>query len=159
MLFRDYKANFDQRRVSLRLPPGKSRPAMPPWIMDWAVLYPDGMHFRVKETYRPALPPLSAHGERLHFCYQYGATTGTDRKGMPHTLSDADTVIRLDQDQFGPHMHYKNKNHVKQEALTGKLILADAEVFAFIEAVETHRMSGSSFEDILFFELKRGSKR
>jgi hypothetical protein len=127
--------------------------------MDWAILYADGKHIRVKETYRPKPHPLYNQGERQHFSFQYGATTTRDSKGMPRTASDRDTVIRLDRDQFGPHMHYAGQAHIGQEGLTGKLIIDDIEVFEFVEAVETCRQSGCSMEDILFFALKNEVKR
>ena len=169
MLFAEYKANFDRKRLALSFAAGveqkivgcqtQARPAMPPWVMDWAVLYADGMHFRVKETYKPQPHPNYAHGQRLHFCYQYGATTGTDRKGMPYTVLDSDTIIRLDHDKFGLHMHYRGRNHINQHEMTGQFKFTECEVFSFVEAVETHRQSGASFEDIFFFVLQKGSKR
>ncbi len=165
MLFRDYKASFDARRAKLKFEPGtrqlgigcetKVKPAMPPWVMDWAVIYPDGLHIRVKETYKPKLHPHYDQGERMHFCFQYGATTAWDAKGMPRTASDRDTVIRLDRDQFGPHMHFAGKAHIKQESLDGTFVIDNVEVFEFIEAVETCRLSGCSMEEILFFSLKK----
>lgn len=169
MLFRDYKANFDNRRAVLKFPPGtrqkgvgcetKVKPAMPPWIMDWAIIYPDGTHIRVKETYKPKPHPLYNEGERMHFCFQYGATTSWDAKGMPRTASDHDTIIRLDRDVFGPHMHYAGQSHVKQECLTGTFVINDIEVFEFIEAVETSRQSGCSMEEVLLFNLRKKGKR
>jgi hypothetical protein len=167
--FRDYKSNFETRKAALKFPDGttfegvgcetKVHPEMPPWIMDWAILYPDGNHIRVKEMYKPSAHPLYNHGERRHFSFQYGATTSRDSKGMPRTASDRDTVIRIDQDQFSPHMHYAGQAHIKQERLTGSFIIEKAEVFEFIEAVETCRQSGCSMEEILFFALKKEGKR
>jgi hypothetical protein len=127
--------------------------------MDWAILYPDGTHIRVKETYKPKAHPLFAQGERMHFCYQYGLTSACDSKGMPRTACDRDTVIRLDRDQFGPHMHYGGKAHIKQESLTGSFVIDNAEVFEFIEAVETNRQSHCSFEEILFFGIRKDGRR
>ena len=169
MLFRDYKANFDTKRASLKFEAGtrqkgvgcetKVKPDMPPWVMDWAILYSNGFHIRVKETFKPKEHPNYNRGERLHFCYQYGATTATDSKGMPRTASDKDTIIRLDRDPFGPHMHYAGRAHIKQEDLTGSFVIDRAEVFEFIEAVETCRQSGCSMDEILFFSLKKDGKR
>jgi hypothetical protein len=169
MLFGEYQANFDKRKALLNFPPGthqlggtceaKFRPAMPPWLIDWAILYADGNHIRVKEYYVSQGPPNFDHGIRKHFCYQYGLTSGTDSKGMPRTTSDRDTVIRLDRDQWGPHMHYGRRAHVQQDTLSGSFVINDSELFDFIEAVETHRQSGCRFEDILLFELNKvGSK-
>jgi hypothetical protein len=170
MLFGDYKANFEARKSLLRFPDGtrqlgdqceaKSRPEMPPWLVDWAIIYPDGNHVRVKEYYVPQLHPNYDRGIRKHFSYQYGATTQTDAKGKPFTASDQDTVIRLDRDQWAkPHMHYAGKSHIYQESLTGSFIINDVEMFQFIEAVETHRQSSHCpFEDILFFALKKAGK-
>jgi hypothetical protein len=166
MLFSDYKANFDTRKASLKFAIGtqqfggtceaKARPAMPPWMVDWAIVYADGNHIKVKEYYVSQGPPNFDNGTRKHFCYQYGLTTGTDSRGMPWTTSDRDTVIRLDRDQWGPHMHYAGRAHLQQASLTGTLVINDVELFDFIEAVETHRQSGCRFEDILLFELKQG---
>ena len=168
MFFRDYKANFDARRLALRFEVGtiqkgvgcetRVKPDLPPWIMDWAILYLDGKHIRVKETFKPMMHPNYNQGQRLHFCYQYGATT--DAKGMPRTASDKDTIIRLDLDQWDrPHMHFAGQSHIYQEDLTGSFRIADVEVFAFVEAIETSRQSGCSMQDILFFELKKGGRR
>jgi hypothetical protein len=169
MLFSEYKANFDARKASLNFPSGarqlggtceaKSRPAMPPWLVDWAILYADGKHIRVKEYYVSQGPPDFNHGIRKHFCYQYGLTSGTDPKDMPWTTSHRDTVIRLDCDRWGPHMHYGGNDHLQQESLTGSLAINDVQLFDFIEAVETHRQSGCRFEDILFFELNKVGKK
>jgi hypothetical protein len=168
MLFKDYKANFEARKAALKFPPGtlhegvgcetKVKPAMPPWVMDWAILYPDGTHIRVKETYKPKPHPLYNQGERLHFSFQYGATTARDAKGMPFTASNRDTIIRLDHDQFSAHMHYKGQDHITQDGLTGTFVIGNIEVFEFIEAVETCKQSGCSMEDILFFALKEGKR-
>jgi hypothetical protein len=165
MLFRDYKANFDTKRAALKFPAGtthegvgcetKVRPYMPPWMTDWAILYPDGMHIRVKEYYKPKPHPLYNHGERAQFSFQYGATTTRDKRGMPRTASDHDTIIRIDRDQFGPHLFYDGTNHIKQESLEGPFVIDNVELFQFIEAVETHRQSsGCPMEDIFLFSLK-----
>jgi hypothetical protein len=169
MLFEDYKADFDSRIAALRFPSGtrqegvgcetRVNPNFPPWIVDWAILYPDGLHIRVKETYKPKPHPLYNQGQRLHFCFQYGSTTARDAKGMPRTASGRDTVIRLDRDQFGPHMHYAGRDHIQQEDLTGKFIIDDIELFEFIDAVETHRQSGCPMEEILFFALKKEGRK
>ncbi|MGA7155840.1 MAG: hypothetical protein WBY53_03285 [Acidobacteriaceae bacterium] len=165
MRYAEYKANFDAKLAALKFSDEtrlvgvgcetKMRPAMPPWIMDKAILYGDGNHIRVKETYKAQVHPNFEHGERRHFCFQYGATTGIDAKGMPRTASDRDTVIRLDCDNFGPHIHYKGLGHIKQDDIVGSLIIGQVEVFEFIEAIETHRQSKCSIEEVFFFDLKR----
>jgi hypothetical protein len=169
MHFKEYKASFEARRAALKFPAGTTHegvgcetrvnPDMPPWIVDWAILYPDGKHIRVKETYRPMAHPLYAQGERKHFCFQYGATTARDAKGMPRTASDRDTLIRIDCDQFGPHMHYAGKSHIKQDALAGSFVIDKIELFEFIEAVDTHRQSNCPMEEILFFSMKKAGGR
>jgi hypothetical protein len=169
MRFTDYKAKFEARRAALKLPVGTTfegvgcetrvKPDLPPWIMDWAILYLDGTHIRVKETYKPKPHPLYEEGERLHFCFQYGATTSRDAKGMPRTASDRDTIIRIDRDKFGPHIHYAGRSHIKQEDLNGSFVIDSIDPFEFIEAIETHRQSKCSMEDILFFSLKKAGSR
>lgn len=169
MFFRDYKAHFNTRRLALRFEPGtvqkgtgcetKFKPSMPPWMMNWAILFPDGLHVRVKEYFLPMAHPNYAQGLRKQFSYQYGPTTSTDLEGMPWTQRDKDTVIRLDLDQWGPHMHYGGKSHLKQESLNGSFKITDAEVFAFVEAVQTCRQSGCQMEDILLFSLKKDGTR
>lgn len=169
MLFNDYKANFEARRAALKFPDGtthegvgcetKVQPNMPPWIVDWAILYPDGFHIRVKELYKPKPHPLYNQGRRTQFSFQYGLTTARDSKGMPRTASDRDTIIRLDHDQFGPHMHYAGRNHIQQEELDGKFIIDDIELFEFIDAVDTHRQSHCPMEDILFFDMGKGGRK
>lgn len=169
MLFKDYKANFEAKRAALKFRADttfrgigcetKMRPDMPPWMTDWAILYSDGMHIRVKEYYRSKLHPFYDQGERVQFGFQYGATTTVDDKGMPRTASDRDTIIRIDRDKFGPHLNYGGRNHIPQEDIEGKLVINDVELFEFIEAVETHRQSGCSMEDIFFFSLKKAARR
>ena len=75
---------------------------------------------------------------------------------MPRTANDRDTIIRLDRDKWGPHMHYGGKAHLDQQSISGSLIIANIEAFAFVEAVQTVRQSGCSMEEILFFTLKGG---
>src|SRR5258707_13212207 len=105
---------------------------MPPWLVDWAILYADGNHIRVKEYYVSQGPPSYDNGVRKHLCYQYGVTSGTDPKGMPWTTSDRDTVIRLDRDQCGLHMHYARRAYLQQDALSGSFVTNVRELFDFI---------------------------
>lgn len=102
--------------------------------------------------------PRYREGERLHFSYQYGATTSWDAKGMPRTASDHDTVIRVDRDPWGPHIYYQGRNHIKQEDLGGSFIIDNAEVFEFIDAVQTQRQSRCEMHDVLLFTVKGGKR-
>jgi hypothetical protein len=168
MLFSAYKDNFDTRRAALRFSStvkqlggnciAKSRPAMPPWIVDWAVLYSNGFHLRVKEYFVSKSHPHFDEGERKHFSYQYGVTSDVDEKGMPRTLAKKDNVIRLELDRTDkPHMHLGDTDHIYQEDLTGTFVINNIELFEFVEAVETHRQSAlCPFEEIFLFGLKKG---
>src|SRR4030088_3056679 len=53
---------------------------------------------------------------------------------MPRTASDRSAITRIDRDQFGPHLYYAGKNHIKQEKLEGSFVIDNTDLFEFIEA-------------------------
>jgi len=172
MRYGDYRSNFYAKRALLRftgldreigpdLAP-RARADAPPWALDWSILYKDGHHIRVKEAYTPMAHPNYLLGTRTFFSFQYGATTGLDRKGLPRTTDDVDTIVRFDNTPSqGPHMHYGRKpGHIFQQDIEGSLVISNIELFDFIEAVETHRQSGGCpMDEILFFKMREVKRR
>ena len=165
MRYRDYLQNYAIKKSALRLPIGthqmgglkcKSSPNVPPWLLDWAIVFPTHTHIRVTEYFVPQAHPNHGLAIRKHFCYHYGPTTDVDHKAMPETKDNAQTIIRIDQDRFGPHIHYKGQDHVEQNRIAGNFIIQEAEVFEFIEAIRKHQESGASFEELLSFTLNDG---
>jgi hypothetical protein len=168
--FLDYKKAFDLSRASLKFPPGTiqrgigcestRRPRLPPWQVDWAILFDDGNHIRVRETWESMSHPNFDIGKRRHFGYQYGPASGTDEKAMPRTDENSDTILRVDNHPpYGPHVHYNGQNHVTQNNLEGFFQIADAEIFAFIDAVMTSRGSRCDLADYLDFKIKGTGRR
>jgi hypothetical protein len=165
MRYREYVRQAQSRRDQIKLEDGAQelgpffsqptiRPGYPPWTLDWAILFTDGRHIRIKESYKVKPWPHSQdQGERLHFSFQYGETTEMDVKGMPRSTSNRDTILRVDCDRHNAHMHYGGRNHIQQGELSGSFVISDVDMFDFIEAVDTHRKSGCSFEDYFFFKV------
>jgi hypothetical protein len=166
MLFSQYQAHILTKKRALKLQdvdaaserfmldPQNVRPA-PPWQLDWCIPFKDQMHIRVKEFWRGKPHPEYLEGYRRTFGFHYGPTTGIDRRGWPKTQSNMDTIIRIDLDiDIGPHLCYEGRNHIPQECVAG-IVIAEADLFDFIDAVRTHRESnGCPFEDILGFKVK-----
>ena len=131
-------------------------PKQAPWRAEWAIIYPDGKYFRVKELFRPvknSRKVVGKHGERECFCFHYGnAHPELDPKGYPKTdrasgPPPADLRIDLHADQK-PHIHVGTVEHIYQERVTG-IKIADSGMFDFLAAVVEHRKSGKPLTDIL----------
>jgi len=120
-------------------------PNSAPWKSDWAVRFPDGKYFRVKETYRRLKAPNAGLGIRNHFSFHYGtAHAESDDKGFPKIDRNlippppvADLRIDIDQSLI-PHIHVNSEEHLGQDRVEGFQI-EDADMFAFVEAVRDHR--------------------
>jgi hypothetical protein len=169
--FSTYCAGFYEKKRALKLQnvaselllldpnnPGKDAP---PWRLDWCVFFNNGMHFRIKERYSPLPHPNMFFGQRETFSYQYGPTTTKDPRGWPRTLDDKETVIRIDVDRDnGPHLNFKGSNHIPQNDIQGKLVISELQLFDFVDAVHTHRLSREiSFEEILEFQVNKGGRK
>lgn len=115
------------------------------------------MFFRVKETYDRS-PSDPSEGFRLHFGFHYGPNTGKTVDGLPKTANNRHTVIRIDEDPTGPHLCYSGENHIKQERVRD-FVIADADLFDFVDAVLTHRKYGRSFQDYYMFEIDAAAKK
>jgi hypothetical protein len=132
-------------------------PSSPPWNMDWAILFPDGKYAYAKERWYPASisrPRGANWGHRQHFSFHYGtANPARDSRGIP--LPDNihfPAVIRIDKDQWGPHLHFGGENHIPQTRIQG-MTIEDADPFDFMRAVLEHRTTGANFDAVMNFQV------
>jgi hypothetical protein len=128
-------------------------PNEPPWKMEWAVIFADGMSLRVTENWFKRKPMARGFGFRQHFSFHYGPANPTcDPHGIPIRSDAYPAIIRVDCDRHGPHLHYQGDDHIPQSRVK-KFRISDAEPFAFVRAVLEHRATGSEFHKILKFEV------
>jgi hypothetical protein len=153
--FRNLYNHFSLEAGAQELGPFLRRTAGPAehhWKVDWVILFADGMHLRLKETYSPRALARGGGGERKHFSYHYGntpASVGPD--GFPEPKLSTPT-IRLDHDRFGPHAHFNGQDHLKQDRIQG-LQLGSAEMFVFLDAIVEHRKTQRPIDKLLGFTL------
>jgi hypothetical protein len=127
-------------------------PNKPPWQMEWAIVFDDGLFFRVTENWFKR-KSMGGRGIRHHHSFHYGpANPDRDQYGIPKRSAAYPAIIRVDVDRRGPHLHYAGNDHIPQNKVKG-FDIADAEPFVFAEAVMQHRRTGESFEKILKFTL------
>jgi hypothetical protein len=128
-------------------------PASPPWQLDFAIIYPDGMYIRIVENYRE-LPKRDGGGGCLqYFSYHYGpCTKERDKYGFPEPLKDFE--LRIDLDPWSlRHIHYAGENHIPEVRLPG-LDFNKINPFEFIRAVEEHRKGLKPMHEILGFKVE-----
>ena len=164
MLYSEYETHFKQGRARFSFPSAaqhwgrgcetEARPEMPPWMMDWAVVYPDNMFFRSKSYIAPSLPPGNPMAEESCLVITMVQKPGQIPSGMPRTMNNDDTIIRVDLEPRGLHLHYGKRNHLRQSDITGNFRLDDAEAFSFIRAVELFRRDGQAFHETLGFAFR-----
>jgi hypothetical protein len=126
---------------------------LPPWVLDFAIMYSDGMYIRIGETYR-ALPMGQGGGGRLqHLSYHYGRHKGGFKAdGFPAHSSECE--IRIDIDPvFDRHIHYQGENHILEARLPG-LDFNTVDPFKFISAVEERRRTGKPLHEIFGFTVE-----
>lgn len=127
-------------------------PNRPPWQMKWAVIFDDGLFLRVTENWLTR-KGMGGRGLRHHHSFQYGqANPDRDEEGIPRRSPAYPTIIRIDFDRYGPHLHYRGDDHIPQNRVKG-LDIASIEPFTFVQAVMQHRKTGESFEQILNFTI------
>ncbi len=131
-----------------------TKPDCPPWNMDWCVMFPDGKYCVVRERWFGRRgTPFGAGGHRKMFAFHYGvAPSGRDQDGIPVKDSAYETIIRVDMDWRGPHMHFGGADHILQHRVSGFLI-SDADAFLFVKAVLQHRSVGTDFPTLLGFTV------
>jgi hypothetical protein len=129
-------------------------PKSAPWRADWAVKFPDGKYFRVKESYkRLTVYPNVGNGEREHFSFHYGlAHKDLDARGFPKSNPAAkppvaDLRVDIDKD-LRPHIHVGSVKHIYQDHVEG-YVIKDADMFAFLEAVREHRQTKKPLTELL----------
>lgn len=126
-------------------------PNKPPWKMEWAVIFDDGMYFRVTENWTNRKGVGS--GYRKHFSFHYGvANPIRDQDGIPCRSPAYPAIIRIDCDRNGPHLHYSGEDHIQQSRVKSFRI-SDAEPFEFVRAVMEHRTTGKPFNEIINFQV------
>lgn len=126
-----------------------------PWKLDWALLFQDGNYLRITENYRP-LPRTRGfpRGERDHFSFHFGKDPGPrDARGFPRrVLNDPGTILRIDLDRRGPHIHFAGDNHIPQSRVEG-MIIESFDLFVFLAAVQNHYKTGKGLDEILGFKV------
>jgi hypothetical protein len=125
----------------------------PPWVLDFAIMYSDGMYIRIGETYR-ALPRRDGGGGRLHhFSYHYGRHMGGFKAdGFPAFASECE--IRIDIDPVNNrHIHYQMEDHIPEARLPG-LDFDTIDPFKFILAIEEHRRALKPLHEIFGFTVE-----
>jgi hypothetical protein len=165
MLFPEYEEWLQVRYRKVTLEPSfievgpdynpTREPDLPPWSMDWSIVFPDGLYIRVKERYTPLRKPRSSEGIRDQFSYHYGVASGLrDSDGHPTKDTSLETIFRIDRDgRAGHHMHYKSEDHISQDRIDG-LILSDMDPFKFVAAVLKQRAAGRPFDEVLAFAVR-----
>lgn len=131
-------------------------PNKPPWQMEWTVIFPDGLYFRVKENWFRRGSHLGGGGYRKQFSFHYGpANPATDAEGLPMPSAAYPATIRIDQDdRIGPHIHFEGEDHIPQRRVRN-LRISDADAFDFIRAVIEHRITHDKFDKIMQFMVTR----
>jgi hypothetical protein len=162
MILSDYESWFETLHNQLSLEEGAREhgpflgptiaPGVHHWKLDWAILFRDGMHVRLKETYWPNPFALGGGGRRRHFSYHYGTTpSSVDPRGFPTPRLSIPT-IRLDNDKWGPHAHFQGEDHIKQARIQG-LQLDSVEMFPFLGVILQHRETKIPIDDLWGFRL------
>lgn len=134
----------------------KRYPNEAPWRIDWAVIYPNGKYFRVKESFRRYGSP-SGSGRREHLSFHYGKPHPEfDALGYPKSRPAdnppvADLRIDIDKD-LKPHIHVKSIEHIYQDRVVGYDI-ENADMIVFLEAVIQHRKNGVPLTELLKIEV------
>jgi len=133
--------------------PTTSPAYQPPWNMDWAVIFQDGMFFVVRERWYPRKSIFGGGGYRKMFSFHYGAAApGRDRDGIPARDKAYQTIIRVDIDWTGPHIHYLGEDHIPQPRVRD-FSISDADPFRFATAVLQNRASGTDFAALMGFTV------
>jgi len=163
MEYAEYEAWFRQKYDQVSLEPGcvEIGPFLdptprdkPPWKLDWCVRFPDGKYLQIKERWFPRPIRLGGRGYRKHFSFHYGeANCIYDSEGVPLKGGDAyPTIIRIDDDAYGPHLHFNGEDHIIPNRVKG-LAIPDAELFDFFSAVAECRASGRAFDKTMKFKV------
>jgi hypothetical protein len=118
------------------------------------VCFPDGKHIKIKESWWPRPIRHGGRGYRKHFAFHYGELNPlSDVDGFP--LPDNGKfppIIRIDDDAYGPHLHYNGEDHIPQSRVKG-LYISSTDIFEFVRAVQRHRETGETFDTIMKFTV------
>ena len=125
----------------------------PPWEMDFAIMYQDGMFIRIAETYDPLPKSVGGGGRIRHLSYHYGRHNGAYKADTTPAFS-RQCDLRIDiAPHYGRHIHYNNEDHIVEARIQG-LDFDAMDPFKFIRAVEEHRKTSKPLHEILGFEVK-----
>ena len=127
-------------------------PNKPPWQMEWAIIFDDGLFFRVTENWFKR-KSLGGRGLRYHHSFHYGpANPQRSTEGIPNRSPAYPAIIRVDVDRRGPHLHYGGNDHVPQSKVHG-LDISNADPFIFAKAIIEHRQTGKDLAAIMKFTV------
>jgi hypothetical protein len=125
----------------------------PPWVLEFAIMYSDGMYIRIGETYRPLSRQDGGGGRLQHLSYHYGRHLGGFKAdGFPALVNKCE--IRIDIDSLhGRHIHYQGLDHIP-EVRTPGLDFDAIDPFRFILAIEEHRKTSKPLHEIFGFTVE-----
>lgn len=157
----EYAAWFNSEHSKIALERGAQeigpllRPTNPagtvPWQLIWAVLFSDGLHVKITENHCPTR--CAGVGVRNHFAFHYGQTSASlDPRGLPIKAKGLTTILRVDCDRKGPHIHYGGQDHIPQARVRG-LDIVNLGLFDFVDAVMVNRRTGRLLDEILNFTV------
>jgi hypothetical protein len=132
-----------------------TQPNRAPWRLDWALFFDDGMHISIKECFRERPAHFGGEGERATLAFHYGATPpGRDLDGLHLRHDSLVTVLRIDVDRKGPHIHYDGRDHIGQSKVEG-LTIATADPVLFAKNVLAHRATGQALHLVSGFRVRQ----
>jgi hypothetical protein len=156
----EYKAWFQEGCDGITLEPGFTLigPILtdigdsPPWSLDFAIMYSDGMYIRIGESYRPLSRRDGGGGRLHHLSYHYGLHKGGFKAdGFPAFVSECE--IRIDIDSVNSrHAHYQGEDHIPEARVPG-LNFDSIDPFKFILAIEEYRKTARPLHEILEFTV------
>ena len=125
----------------------------PPWGLEFAILYSDGMYIRIGEYYRELSRIEGGGGSLKYFAYHYGPYAGPlGPEGFPVMTKQVELRIDVDE-RHKRHAHYGGEDHIPESRLKG-LNFETIDPFQFIGAVEEHRQHKRPLHEILGFVVE-----
>jgi hypothetical protein len=157
-----YKRWFDQHYDNLVFPADCSQPEAPPleytnqqtWSLRWFLILgaEPKAYIRIFEHFAKRSRLLMS--QRIHFSYHFGPVTMVDDQGIPQYQPSDPVFVRIDNVNRPPHLHPEDDpaRHIPQENIKG-LVLADLDLFDFVEASFRKRKKGTPMSSELGYRI------